>query len=334
MLVLELLAPLGASLCHAREHVRAARVSLGEEIDAGPDRIDAALVALDDWLSAAHFSLQSAFYGFGDRIAGLRGRLWDAASLPASSLIAYGAVGIMAAILANDLIHRPSAPNPATPASEPRAEWIEIARPHGAFALEAHSLEGLDVQYIVRRHRLGGGRKDELTFGDPAARRPYVRIALYRPGSEGMAEPDPLEAVVSLASQSSIDAELQETDRKLRTKFGTLPVVAMTVKSGVTSRQCIATASAWSEPRLGLVAWWCNEGPELVAHGEFACLLDRLALMSAGGDDRLAEFFAQAELKRGSCGTYGSFVSPTPKRRDDWIHAKITPQLRGRLPAR
>jgi hypothetical protein len=332
VLVFELLAPLAASLCHAREHARAARLSLGEEIGARPDRIDAALVALDEWFAAAHFSLQSAFYGFGDRIAGLRGRLPDAASVPASSLITYGAVGIMAAILANDLVNRPSAQRPAAP--EPRAEWLEIARPHGAFALEAPSLEGLDLQYIVRRHRFGGGRKDELTFGDPAAHRPYVRIAFYRPGTEGMAEPDPLEAVVSLASQSSIDAELQETDRKLRTKFGMLPIVAMTVKSGVMGRQCIATASAWSDPRLGLVAWWCNEGPELVAHGEFACLLDRLALMSAGGDDRLAEFFARAELRRGSCGTHGSFVSPTPKRRDDWIHAKITPQLRGRLPGR
>jgi hypothetical protein len=149
-----------------------------------------------------------------------------------------------------------------------------------------------------------------------------------------MAEPDAFEAVVALAARSTIDADLQDTNRKLRTKFGALPLVAMILNGSEGPRRCLATASAWNDPRLGLTAWWCNDGPELVAEGEFACLLDRLALMSAGGDDRLAEFFAQAELRRGSCGSYGSFVSPTPRRHDDWIHARTAPRLRGRLPAR
>ncbi|MEX0589465.1 MAG: hypothetical protein WD207_00105, partial [Xanthobacteraceae bacterium] len=125
-----------------------------------------------------------------------------------------------------------------------------------------------------------------------------------------------------------------ETDRKLRTKFGALPIVAMSVKGNDGMRRCIATAAGWHDPRLGLVAWWCNDGPEIVAHGEFACLLDRLALMSAGGDDRLAEFFAQAELKRSTCSSQSSFVSPTPRRPNDWIYAKSRPQLRGRIAGR
>jgi hypothetical protein len=330
---LEYFAPLGASLRHARGHARAARLAVENEVELPSGHIDVALSVFDEWLSAVLFPLQWAFYRCRDQAAGLRDRLFEASRLPSSTLLTYGAVGIMAGILANDLINRSPAAAPA-PLPEQRPEWIEIVRPHGAFALNSPSLEGLDAQYVVRRHRLGGGRKDELTFGDPSALRPYVRVVLYRPGSEGMAEPDPLAAVVSVASQSAIDAELQETNRRLRTKFGTLPVVAMTVKNGADTRRCIATASAWSDPRLGLVAWWCNNGPELVPHGEFACLLDRLALMSAGGDDRLAEFFAQAELKRGSCGSYGSFVSPTPKRPDDWIHAKARPPLRGRIAGR
>ena len=72
----------------------------------------------------------------------------------------------------------------------------------------------------------------------------------------------------------------------------------------------------------------------MVALGEFACLLDRLALMSSGNDEQLAEFFARAELRRSFCNLQSSFVSPTPHRPDDWIHAKRKPQLRGRLSTR
>ena len=330
----ELLAPLGASLSHARTHLQTARAALrGAELP-HPGRIDAALSAFDDHLSVVHFAFQSGFYAVRDRAAAIRDRILEISSLPPSTLLAYAAVGMMAAILADDLVRRPPPALPPPTEFRPQPEWIEIPRAQGAFSVNSSSLDGVGAHYVVRRHRSGGGRKDELTFGDPSARRPYVRIVLYRPGTEGMAEPDPLEAVVEVASQSSIDAELQETNRRVATKFGALPIVAMTVKSVTGPRYCIATAAAWSDPRLGLTAWWCNEGDELVAHGDFACLLDRLALMSAGGDERLAEFFAHAELRRRSCGPDGSFVSPTPKRHDDWIYAKAMPRLRGRLSAR
>jgi hypothetical protein len=196
-------------------------------------------------------------------------------------------------------------------------------------------LDGLIAAYSVRHHRLGGGRKDELTFGNADAERgAYMRVSLYRPGEEGMAEPDPFEAVIALASESGIDAELRETERKLKTKFGALPIVAMKVSGANGPRACLATASGWNDPRFGLVAWLCNAGPEIVAQGQFACLLDRIALMSSGNDDQLAEFFARAELKRSFCNLQSSFVSPTPHRPDDWIYAKRKPPLRGRLSAR
>jgi hypothetical protein len=330
----ELLAPLGASLNHARAHLQSARASLRGTQVRHPDRIDAALIALDDRISEIHFALESAFYAVRDRAAASRAWMLEISSLPPSTLLAYAAVGVMAAILADDLVRGPQAVPPPSAEIRLQPEWIEIPRAQAAFALNSSTLESVDAHYVVRRHRPGGGRKDELTFGDPGSRRPYVRVVLYRPGAEGIAEPDPLEAVIEVASLSSIDADLQETNHKVATKFGTLPIVAMTVNSASGPRQCIATAAAWSDPRLGLTAWWCNQGAELVAHGDFACLLDRLALMSAGGDDRLAEFFARAELRRRSCGPDGSFVSPTPKRHDDWIYAKAMPRLRGRLSAR
>jgi hypothetical protein len=279
------------------------------------------------------FRLCVAFFALRDRAAAVRDALPSRADLRASTVLAYGAVGVMAAILADDLLTPAAAISPPRQ-PEPRPEWIEIARPYPAFALESPMLAGLDSKLLVRVHRIDGGRKEEFTFGDPAAAGGYARISLYRPGPDGMAGHDPFEAVVAVAAESAIDADLQETDRKLGTKFGALPVIAMSVKRREETRRCLATAHAWTDPRLGLVAWWCNEGEELVAHGEFACLLDRLALMSAGGDDRLAEFFARVELRRGACGSHGTFMTATPPRPGDWLHAKNSPRLRGRITGR
>jgi hypothetical protein len=331
---LESLAPLGASLRLARVHARAARSALREKADPATLRVDATLDALDDRLSAAVFRFQSSFHRARDWLAGIFDRSPRASEMPSSTALAYGAVGIMAVILAKDLIGATPAVSSVASTPAPRPDWVEIVRPHGLFALESPVLDVLERRYTAHRHRDGGGRKDEFTFGAPGARGPYARVSLYRPGTEGMANPDPLEAVVSVAADSAIDAELQETHRSLKTKFGVLPLVAMTVSGGDRVRSCVATAAGWSDPRLGLVAWWCNDGPELVAHGEFACLIDRLALMSAGGDDRLAEFFAKVELRRSQCSVHGTVLSPTPKRPDDWIHAKQRPQLRGRFAGR
>jgi hypothetical protein len=281
----------------------------------------------------AFFLACQAFYAMRDRIAGLRNRLPGKPEIAGSTVLAYGAVGLMSAILINDLFGPTPANSSVSPTPDARPEWVEIARPHAAFALESPLLQGIEPNYKVRLHRLGGGRKDEMTFGGAAAHGPYVRVSLYRPGREGMADPDPLGSVVAVASNSGIDADLQETSGKIRTKFGDLPAINMRVQGKDGWRNCVAATGTWSDPRFGLVVWWCNPGYEIVALGELACLIDRIALMSAGGDGQLAEFFARAELRRIQCDSRSSFVSPTPRLVNNWIHAKRAPDLRGRLSA-
>jgi len=243
------------------------------------------------------------------------------------------AVTATTATLGYDVIGSTPAVSSVTTTADPRPAWIEVTRAAGAFAVAMPGLDPAQSNYVVRRHRDGGGRQDLLTFGAPGEKIPYVRVEAYRPGSEGEAITDPLDAVAALAAESHIDAELAETAMVLKTKFGRLPVINMTITGG-TPRACIAIAGAWGEPRFGLVAWWCNPGPELVPHGQLACLLDRLTLMSAGGDEHLAAFFAKVELKRNFCGTPGAIIAATPRRSDDWISQKVPPPLRGRIAGR
>jgi hypothetical protein len=237
-------------------------------------------------------------------------------------------------VLGYDLIGPTPAASSVTPTLEAHPAWIDVTRASGAFAVAMQGLDPTQSDYLVRRHRDGGGRKDLMTFGAASDKSTYVRIQLYRPGTEGEAIADPLDAVAALAGDSKIDAELSETASKLKTKFGELSVIDMNVTIADETRACVAVAGAWDDPRFGLVAWLCNAGPEIVPHGQLACLVDRLTMMSAGGDGKLASFFAKAELKRNFCGAAGPILAATPRRPDDWISQKAAPPLRGRIAGR
>jgi hypothetical protein len=56
------------------------------------------------------------------------------------------------------------------------------------------------------------------------------------------------------------------------------------------------------------------------------CMLNRLTLLTAGNEPKLAELFARAELKRGSC------AAATPSATSvDWVTGTENPRLRGPL---
>jgi hypothetical protein len=56
-------------------------------------------------------------------------------------------------------------------------------------------------------------------------------------------------------------------------------------------------------------------------------MLDRLVLLTAGGERRLAELFAHAELRRTGCSS-GSVYSVAGS---DWVTGAQNPRLRGSL---
>ena len=55
-------------------------------------------------------------------------------------------------------------------------------------------------------------------------------------------------------------------------------------------------------------------------------MLNRLTLLASGNEPKLAELFARAELKRGSCG--GAIASAAS---EDWMTGVENPLLRGTL---
>ncbi len=65
---------------------------------------------------------------------------------------------------------------------------------------------------------------------------------------------------------------------------------------------------------MQIAGWYCSSGEEVVDRATLACLLDRLTIISAGGDEALAGLFARAEIKRTFCGQRSPILAATPER--------------------
>jgi hypothetical protein len=77
--------------------------------------------------------------------------------------------------------------------------------------------------------------------------------------------------------------------------------------------------------RKDIMRWaagWTCQGDSLPARrSAIGCILSRLILLTAGNDPKLAELFARAELKRGSCTASAASA--------DWVTGAENPRLRG-----
>jgi hypothetical protein len=192
-----------------------------------------------------------------------------------------------------------------------KAEWIEVIRPLPAFALTIPEFEA--PRYSIWRHVSGVGRKDVLSFGAEGGA--TAAIEIFR----GDVEEEDITASIAELRLSAAPASPNSID----TKFGP----ARVENASEDGRNCLHVSRKFEELRFEISATFCNAGLELVDHGMVACALDRLSLVSAGSEPRLATLFARAELRRTFCGQKSVFLAATPKR-TDWIDAQRDPKLR------
>jgi hypothetical protein len=251
-------------------------------------------------------------------------------------ILAYmGALAILA-IAAASFFQPPA--GVAAVESAPPPQWLNVERPHPAFELIMPELAASASDYAILRRTADGARKDVLSWGDAAASGPYVMVEIYRPGS---------------ASESFIDAPSEIADRivafsitddvkaagEIASKFGTAHLVDFAIAAQKTpnarERRCLGFARPFAEPAMQIDGWYCSAGDEVVDRSALSCLLDRLTIISAGGDAALAGVFARAELKRTFCGQRNPILAATPEREAQVaIPRGLKPgvRLRGRLP--
>ena len=230
--------------------------------------------------------------------------------LPSSPvrLLAYlGAIAVLSIGAAR--VSQPTTMNSVEPVQHP--EWIEIERPFPAFALSIPEAADVPATYAIRRHAEGNGRKDILSLGDPDSAAPYLRVEIYRPGSEIRRFADS-EAAIITGARALGPIDLKRTDEPVASKFGPVTIVSFATSSG-TQRSCLGFVRAYRDPRLQLSGWFCQGGSELIGQGTLACALDRLTLLAAGSEPKIGALFAQAELNRSYCGQRDPILAATPK---------------------
>lgn len=224
-------------------------------------------------------------------------------------LLAYLCAVALLSIAAARLSQSSKPIDPINPTHESR--WIEIERPFPAFALSIPEAVDVPATYAIRRHAEGAGRKDILELGDADDSGPYLRVEIYRPGTEVHRFPDPQAVIVGDAAALG-PIELKRAEEDLASKFGPLAVFLFTTSKG-TPRQCLAYVRAFDDPRLQLSGWFCQGGSEFIRQSTLTCALDRLTLLAAGSEPKVGALFAQAERNRTFCGQRDPILAATPK---------------------
>lgn len=203
----------------------------------------------------------------------------------------------------------PSANSAAGPLA-PLPAWTAVANPQPLFELDSPEFTLDPKTYEVRLHRTGGGRQDILALGDMDGAGPFLRLIIYRVGTEAA---PPAAFFVDLARRAAetgraITFAAQPT--ALPTRLGMFEAADLNMtRAGSSDAACLgfrtinaATSLTPPAPEANLrIAGFACDGikgdalPALTKEG-LACLLDEIDLMPNVADKDLAAFFAAREL--------------------------------------
>lgn len=243
----------------------------------------------------------------------------DECCATSARLIAYVGTLALLAILCLHLWDR----LPALDVGEPpaKADWSVANRSRPAFAVSQFDLAEKTETYEILRHP-EGGRKDIFHWA-AQGEAPIAELEIYRPGTE-FSQSEPV--LVDLAGRMDPEGggEL-EAAGLIDSKFGTVMLLRQAGQPGNT-RACLGFVKRFGEPNLRISGWSCQGDALPARRVAIGCLLNRLMLLAAGNDAKLAELFARAELRRTSC------AAPAPSAGSaDWVTAAENPLLRGAL---
>jgi hypothetical protein len=212
---------------------------------------------------------------------------------------------------------------PRTEASEPSAKagWAVADRSYPAFAASRIDPSDKSESYEILRHP-EGGRKDIFRWTGQAGQR-TAELEIYRLGGEADASTDPR---VDLANRMPADAASDlEAVGIIESKFGVIALLrAAGAKDSAKDGSCLGFLKQIGDPPLRISGWSCQGASTPARRAAVACLLNRLTLLASGNDPKLAEFFARAELRRGTCSG-----SPLSAQSADWVTRTEDPRLRG-----
>ena len=210
---------------------------------------------------------------------------------------------------------------PDATAMEPAARdsWSLASRSSPAFAISRFDSQDKTEAYAIFRHP-EGGRKDLFRWSGPD-KKPVAELEIYRPGGE-LNQSGPAIAEIAARMDSEGMREL-EAAGIIDSKFGTVTLLRL-VGGADTARSCLGFIKRVDEPNFRISGWSCQGDNPAARRAAISCMLNRLVLLTAGNDPKLAELFAHAELRRSDCS-----LSAAPALSADWVTGAENPRLRG-----
>jgi hypothetical protein len=198
-----------------------------------------------------------------------------------------------------------------------KAGWSVASRSYPAFAVSQFDLPGKTETYEILRHP-EGGRKDVFRWA-ALGEKPVAELEIYRPGGESSPYgPAGAEIAAWMDPKGGRDLEAAGV---IDSKFGTVTLLR---PAGHSAQPCLGFIKRFDQPNLLISGWSCQGDAWPARRAAIGCILNRLVLLTAGNDPKLAELFARAELKRGSCA-----ASATPAASADWVTGAEDLRLRG-----
>ena len=197
--------------------------------------------------------------------------------------------------------------------------WSTATRSSQAFAISQPEFAGKTDSYEIFRHPLGG-RKDIIRWV-VTGEKPAAEVEIYRPGGES-SQSGPGFAEIAERIEPGSAREL-ETAGVIDSKFGPVTLLRLAGKAD-DAQPCLGFVKRLDNPELRISGWSC-QGDNLPARrAAISCMLNRLILLTAGNDPKLAELFAHAELRRSDCSP-----AAVPALSADWVTGAENPRLRG-----
>jgi hypothetical protein len=204
--------------------------------------------------------------------------------------------------------------------------WSVAARSYPAFAVSKQDQGEKSAAYTILRHPLGG-RKDILRWAGNGIIRPAAELEIYRPGRE-FDPKDPVGVdVAALMAQGEGQGSTPELEAAgiVDSKFGTIALLR-TVGGDDGANTCLGFAKRIGDPRLEIAGFSCQGDTLPARRAAISCMLNRLTLLVAGNEPKLANLFADAERKRGSCVSANAADGAA-----DWVSSTDNLRLRGAL---
>jgi hypothetical protein len=202
-------------------------------------------------------------------------------------------------------------PTDAAKPAPRRPGWVKIPEPFHLFNLSAPLIAGQKLDYEARRHSTGGGREDFLALGEFDGATPFIRLAVYRHGSEKIAAPAFYVDMARRAAAIGISLDRADPPTPQATRFGEFEMAALSMLKGRLARDnCRGFRLGAAPPGVGIAGFACGADGQPLSSRQVACVINRLDLVSARGDKVLRDFFAAAGPRGG-----GGCAEPAPSRR-------------------